>query len=162
MPNTFLNPAARTANPVAAGPPKRYNLIAIVTDDQGHWAVGANGNKDVKTPNMDKLAKQGARFINAFTATPVCSPSRASYFTGKWGTQVAITDWINLQEGTDGVGLPNDAITWAQVLQKHGYSTGLIGKWHLGSQAQFHPTKHGFDYFAGFLGGGNTPMNPTF
>src|SRR5439155_26138016 len=92
--------AALTANPVAAGPPNGYNLIAIVTDDQGHWAVGANGNKDVKTPNMDKLAKQGARFINAFTATPVCSPSRASYFTGKWGTQVAITDWINPQEGT--------------------------------------------------------------
>jgi len=145
-----------------AGPPKRPNIIAIVTDDQGHWAVGAYGNKEVKTPNMDKLARQGARFLNAFTATPVCSPSRASYMTGKWGTQVRITDWISPAEAAAGVGLPGDVVTWMQVLQKHGYVTGLIGKWHLGALPQYHPTKHGFTEFAGFLGGGNTPMNPTF
>jgi uncharacterized sulfatase len=149
------------AAPAEAGKPKRYNVIAIVTDDQGHWAVGAYGNKEIKTPNMDKLAKQGARFLNAFTATPVCSPSRASYLTGKWGTQVQITDWISPAEGAAGVGLPGDTITWMQVLQKHGYVTGLIGKWHLGLLPQYHPTKHGFTHFVGFLGGGNTPMNPT-
>jgi uncharacterized sulfatase len=148
-------------SPLEAGTPKKYNIIAIVTDDQGYWGVGAYGNKEVKTPNMDKLAKQGARFLNAFCATPVCSPSRASYFTGRWGTQVSITDWIAPKESDGGLGLPNDAITWAQVLQKQGYTTGLIGKWHLGTQAAFHPTRRGFDYFMGFLGGGNTPMNPT-
>jgi uncharacterized sulfatase len=148
-------------NPAQAQTPKKYNIIAIVTDDQGYWGVGAYGNKEVKTPNMDKLAKQGARFLNAFCTTPVCSPSRASYFTGRWGTQVAITDWIAPKESDGGLGLPGDAVTWAQVLQKNGYTTALIGKWHLGTQAQFHPTKHGFDHFVGFLGGGNTPMNPT-
>jgi uncharacterized sulfatase len=151
-----------TGGTAHGGPPKRLNIIAIVTDDQGHWAMGAYGNKDIKTPTLDKLARQGARFLRAFTATPVCSPSRASYFSGKWGSQVKIGDWIAPAEAEAGVGLPDDAITWMQVLQKHGYVTGLIGKWHLGSLARFHPTKHGFDHFVGFLGGGNSPMNPTF
>jgi len=60
---------------------KRPNLIAIVTDDQGFWSIGAYGNKDAKTPNMDRLAAEGALFTNAFCATPVCSPSRASFLT---------------------------------------------------------------------------------
>ncbi|MCI0641018.1 MAG: sulfatase-like hydrolase/transferase [Gemmataceae bacterium] len=145
-----------------AGEPKKYNIIAIVTDDQARWAVGAYGNKEVITPNMDRLAKEGALFRNAFTATPVCSPSRAAYMTGKYGTQVGITDYISPAEGKRGVGLPNDAITWAQVLSQHGYFTALIGKWHLGDLPQFHPTKRGFGHFFGFVGGGTAPMNPAF
>lgn len=140
---------------------KRCNIISIVTDDQGRWGVGAYGNKEVKTPNMDRLAREGALFINAFTATPVCSPSRATFMTGRYGTQVGITDWIAPAESNAGVGLPVDAITWFQVLQRHGYVTGLIGKWHLGTAPEFHPTRRGFNHFFGFLGGGNTPMNPT-
>src|SRR6266545_1848194 len=119
--------------------PKRYNLIAITTDDQGRWWVGAYGNREVRTPHMDRLAREGARFLNAFTATPVCSPSRATYLTGRYGTQVGITDWISPAEGERGVGLPQDALTWIEVLRRHGYVTGLIGKWHLGALPQFHP-----------------------
>ncbi len=140
---------------------KKLNLIVITTDDQARWSLGCYGNKESKTPNMDRLAKDGARFVNAFTATPVCSPSRVSFLTGKYGTQVKITDWINPKEAEGGLGIPKDAITWMSVLQRAGYRTGLIGKWHLGALPQFHPTKHGFDHFMGFLGGGNTPMNPT-
>jgi uncharacterized sulfatase len=150
--------------PAGAAPvrqPKRYNIISIVTDDQARWSVGAYGNKESRTPNMDRLAKGGAKFLNAFVTTPVCSPSRASFMTGRYGSQVRIHDWIAPKEAEGGVGLPPDAITWAQVLQKHGYVTGLIGKWHLGMLPQFHPTKRGFDHFFGFLGGGNAPMNPT-
>jgi uncharacterized sulfatase len=139
---------------------ERFNIISIVTDDQAHWSIGAYGNKESRTPNMDRLAREGARFTNAFCATPVCSPSRASFLTGLWGTQTGITDWIAPVESDAGWGLPQQATTWTEVLQEHGYSTALIGKWHLGTQPPFHPTKRGFNHFLGFLGGGNTPMNP--
>jgi choline-sulfatase len=146
---------------VQAGEPKKLNIIFIVTDDQARWSLGCYGNKEVHTPHMDRLAKDGAKFLNAFVATPVCSPSRASLFTGRYGTQVKITDWITPDEAKAGHGLPRDAVTWMSVLQHAGYTTGLIGKWHLGSLPQFHPTKLGFQHFMGFLDGGNQPINPT-
>src|SRR5262249_33660851 len=129
--------------------------------DQARWAVSAYGNKECPTPNIDRLARDGARFLNAFCPTPVCSPSRASYLTGRYGTQLGITDWIDPIEAGDGLGLPVEVATWPQVLQKQGYATAPMGKWHLGTKPQFHPTKRGFDHFYGFLGGGNQPMNPT-
>jgi uncharacterized sulfatase len=144
-------------SPLNAPAADRPNLIAIVTDDQGQWALGCYGNKDVKTPNMDRLAREGALFTSAFTATPVCSPSRATYLTGLYPTEVAITDYLSPAEQNEGIGLA--ATTWPQVLRKNGYRTALFGKWHLGTQPQFHPTRLGFDRFAGFLGGGTTPMN---
>jgi len=140
----------------------RPNLISIVTDDQAVWSIGAYGNAEAKTPNMDRLAKEGARFVNAFTSTPVCSPSRASFLTGKYGTQLGITDWITPKEARNGTGLPPPSVTWPEVLQHHGYRTALLGKWHLGEQQASHPTNHGFHYFYGFLGGGTTPMDPVF
>lgn len=145
----------------AARQKKKLNIISIVTDDQGRWGLGAYGNKETRTPHMDRLGREGARFINAFVATPVCSPSRASFMSGRYGTQVAITDYLAPNENAAGMGLSQDALTWAQVLQRHGYVTALIGKWHLGDQPQFHPTRRGFNHFFGFLGGGTTPMNPT-
>ncbi len=140
---------------------ERYNLISIVTDDQARWSIGAYGNREARTPQMDRLAREGAKFLNAFVATPVCSPSRVAFMTGLYGTQVNITDYIAPNEDAAGLGLPATATTWPEVLQRNGYRTALLGKWHLGSQPQFHPTKRGFDHFYGFLGGGNTPMNPT-
>src|SRR5688500_3940555 len=89
---------------LSADEPKRYNLIAIVTDDQSQWSLGCYGNRESRTPHMDRLAKEGALFKRAFVATPVCSPSRASYLSGKYGTQVGILDWINPVQGKDGVG----------------------------------------------------------
>jgi uncharacterized sulfatase len=77
--------------------------------------------------------------------------------SGLWPSQVKITDWISPAEAGEGLGLA--ALTWPQVLKQNGYRTALIGKWHLGTQPQFHPTKLGFDHFMGFLGGGTTPMN---
>ena len=152
---------ALVAVPLWAQSNERYNLISIVTDDQARWSVGAYGNREARTPNMDRLAREGAKFLNAFVATPVCSPSRVAFMTGLYGTQVNITDWIAPNEAAAGLGLPVSATTWPEVLQRNGYRTALLGKWHLGSQSQFHPTKRGFDHFYGFLGGGNTPLNPT-
>src|SRR5207247_2357973 len=124
---------------------ERFNLVSIVTDDQAQWAVGCYGNKEAITPNMDRLAREGAKFTNAFVVTPVCSPSRASFFTGKYGTELGITDWINGVETT--VGLPADSVTWPKLLQQNGYVTALCGKWHLGTQPHNHPNKQGFDHF---------------
>lgn len=135
----------------------RPNLIAIVTDDQGRWAMGAFGNHQIHTPNMDRIATEGALLTNAFVATPVCSPSRATYLTGLYPTEVGITDFLAPLETDAGAGLK--ALTWPQVLRDNGYRTALVGKWHLGTQPQFHPKRLGFDHFMGFLGGGTTPMN---
>jgi uncharacterized sulfatase len=140
---------------------EKWNVIAIVTDDQGAWALGCYGNKECRTPNMDRLARDGARFLNAFTPTPVCSPSRATMLCGLYGTQVGITDWIAPPESDAGMGLPPNVPTWPKALHQHGYRTALIGKWHLGTQPRFHPAKNGFDHFFGFLGGGNLPMDPV-
>lgn len=138
---------------------ERPNLVAIVTDDQGRWAMGAYGNKDIQTPNMDRIAREGVIFKNAFANTPVCSPSRATYLTGRYPTELNITDWIAPVEARSGTGL--SALTWPAVLKRNGYKTALIGKWHLGEQSQFHPKQLGFDHFTGFLSGGNRPMDPT-
>ncbi len=148
--------------PLSAAALERLNLIVIVTDDQAAWSIGAYGNRESRTPNMDRLAREGALFLNAFVCTPVCSPSRASFLTGRYGTQLGITDWINPKESDNGLGLSPETTTWPKVLQKNGYLTALIGKWHLGTQPQFHPIKQGFDHFFGFLGGGTTPLNPMF
>lgn len=143
---------------ISAQQSQRPNLITIVSDDQGCWAMGAYGNTEIQTPHADSLAAEGALFSQAFVASPVCSPSRATYLTGLYPTELGITDWISPSEAQSGVGLA--AQTWPMELQKAGYRTALIGKWHLGDRPQFHPTQLGFDEFYGFLGGGNRPMNP--
>ena len=138
---------------------ERPNLISIVTDDQGRWAMGLYGNKQIHTPYMDQIGREGAVFTNAFVATPVCSPSRATFLSGRYPSEHKITDYISPDEAQSGSGLI--APTWPQVLQKNGYQTALIGKWHLGEQNQFHPHQRGFGHFMGFLSGGTRPMDPT-
>lgn len=140
---------------------QRLNIVSIVTDDQAVWSVGAYGNRESRTPNMDRLAREGGKFLNAFVTTPVCSPSRAGFLTGLYGTQVGITDYITPREAQDGVGLPPSTTTWPEVLQRSGWRTGLFGKWHLGMLPRFHPTRHGIDDFFGSLAGSFPPMNPT-
>ena len=145
--------------PVHAAQAPRLNLISIVTDDQSEWSVGAYGNKESRTPNMDRLARDGARFVNAFVCTPVCSPSRASFLAGRYGTQLGVTDWITPKQGKDGVGLAAASVTWPKILQQQGWRTGLIGKWHLGDVPHNHPTQLGFDTFFGAIGGSFKPKD---
>ena len=139
---------------------RRPNLLVVMTDDQARWALGVYGNSDIRTPNMDRIGREGAVFTNAFVATPVCSPSRALFFTGKHGTQVGVTDWITSTEASTGVGLPKGTLTWPALLQSTGYRTALIGKWHLGAKPWCRPRSVGFDHFFGFLGGGMWATNP--
>ena len=136
------------------------NILFIFTDDQAPWALGLSGHPHAKTPHMDRLFREGAYLVNAFTTTPVCSPSRASLMASRYGTELGITDWINPRNEPKH-GLDPKTVTWPKLLSDAGYRTGLIGKWHLGTLDKFHPTKFGFQYFMGFRSGGSTPSDPT-
>lgn len=132
--------------------PRRPNILFVRTDDQARWAVGFHGNREVVTPNMDRLHREGASLDNAFTTTPVCSPSRVASMTGLHSFQAGIPDWIQFDDRE--TGLRPEFVTWPEVLHDAGYRTGFFGKWHLGEAPEFHPTRHGFDVFAGMLQGG--------
>ncbi len=147
---------AEPSKALGPGSGGRLNIVSIVTDDQASWSVGAYGNPDARTPVLDRLAREGVLLRNAFVATPVCSPSRAGFLTGRYGTELGIRDWISPEEAAAGVGLPPGTATWPAILREHGWRTALVGKWHLGRRS--HPTAFGFDRFFGFLDGGNTPM----
>src|SRR5260221_6751721 len=126
---------------------EKLNLISIVTDDQAAWSLGCYGNKDSITPNMDRLAKEGVRFANAFTVTPVCSPSRVTFMTGRWGTQMSVTDYLASNEERAGIGLVPGSGAGPPVLQQSGWATALIGKWHLAQMPHNQPPKMGVDHF---------------
>lgn len=129
---------------------ENWNIIAIVPDDHSQRAMGAYGDDQAVTPNFDKLASQGVRFSNAYAAAPVCSPSRAAFFSGKYPSQVGVNDFLMLNEKYVDRGLDTSAVLWPQILKQNGYKTGLIGKWHLGEAEERHPTNRGFDYFVGY------------
>lgn len=143
-----------------SGQVPRPNILFIMTDDQAPWALGASGHPHAKTPHMDRLVREGAYLLNAFTPTPVCSPARASLMTGQYGSELGITDWIHPQREPE-LGLDPATVTWPELLSGAGYQTGLVGKWHLGLPDQFHPTRTGFQYFMGFRGGGTAPRGAT-
>lgn len=145
---------------VIARAAEKPNILFVFTDDQAGWALGLSGHPHASTPNMDKLFRRGAHLPNSFTVTPVCTPSRTSLITSRYGSELGLTDWLNpRREPFDG--LDESVVTWPEVLQAAGYRTGLIGKWHLGLLDKHHPTRHGYSYFMGFRGGGTTPSDPV-
>ena len=134
----------------AADAPRPPNIIITNTDDQAQWAVGAYGNKEIHTPNMDRLAREGMRFTHAFSK-PVCSPSRAMTLTGQYSHRLGIPDYIpygNPVFADDG--LPAGTPTIASVLKTAGYTSALIGKWHLGYGEKYYPERFGFDVAEGY------------
>ena len=150
-------------------PPSSHpNIILFQTDDQGFWALGAAGNPEIITPNMDRLAGEGVRFSNMFCTSPVCSPARASLLTGRIPSQHGIHDWIrrgNLsaevasQLGERNFGEDNAAIEYlagmrgyTDILAENGYTCGLAGKWHMGDS--LHPQK-GFSFWHALPYGGS-------
>jgi len=135
---------------------ERPNIVLILCDDLGYSDVGFNGAKDIKTPTLDKLAQNGIVFSSAYVAHPFCGPSRAALMTGKYPHTIG--SQFNLppnSEETIHEGIPVEEVFISQVLKDAGYTTGIMGKWHLGADPQFHPNKRGFDDFYGFLGGGH-------
>ncbi len=133
----------------------RPNVIVILADDLGYADVGFNGCRDIPTPNIDSLAKHGVRCTNGYVSHPFCSPTRAGLLTGRYQHRFGHENNPAWLPEDPNVGLPLDQVTLPQVLQKAGYVTGAIGKWHLGAEPRFHPNARGFTEYFGFLGGGH-------
>ena len=115
-------------------PTDRPNILFILSDDQGPWALGCAGNNEIITPNLDRLAATGMRFENFFCASPVCSPARASLFTGKIPSQHGVHDWIrDGNDGPDSIGYLDGHTCYSDTLAGNGYTCGISGKWHLGA-----------------------------
>lgn len=131
------------------------NLVVIMTDDMGWADVGFNGCKDIPTPNIDIIANEGIRFEEGYVSFPVCGPSRAGFLTGRYQDRFGFTTNPSIDPNNPKAGLPVEEETIAQVLRKANYNSAIIGKWHMGTNAVFHPLERGFDYFYGFLSGGH-------
>jgi arylsulfatase A-like enzyme len=136
----------------AAAAPKP-NLLVILTDDQGRGDYGAFGTKDIRTPHMDLLFREGMTFQNFFANSSVCSPTRAALLTGCYPDRVGVPGVIREETPDNSWGfLTARAVLLPQLLKSAGYHTAIIGKWHLGIGSPNTPTERGFDFFHGFLG----------
>ena len=135
--------------------PRRPNVLLILCDDMGYADLGCQGSKDVQTPNIDRLAKAGVRCTAGYVTAVMCSPSRAGIMTGRSGCRFGYDINWRGQDKTGKCGLPLTEKTAANYLSDKGYVTGVVGKWHLGDAAAFHPLKRGFSEFFGFTGGGH-------
>jgi arylsulfatase A-like enzyme len=150
------------------------NVIFILLDDYGYTDLGCYGSKFYKTPVIDRLAKQGIRFTDAYAACPVSSPTRAAIMTGRYPTNTGITDWIPGRQASN-TGSPDDKmvalpfklqldleeVTIAEVLKKNGYKTMISGKWHLGGEEKYWPENQGFDVNKGGFNAGSPIRNKT-
>ena len=134
----------------------RPNIIYIMADDMGYADLSCYGHKYYRTPNLDKLASQGMKFINAYAGAPLCTPTRASFMTGRYParTPVGLIEPLTGSHQDSVFGLAADHTSLPALLKKNGYETFLVGKWHLGFLPAFSPNKNGFDEFFGFHGGG--------
>ncbi len=125
---------------------KLPNVVIIFTDDQGYGDVGVYGARGYTTPNLDKMASEGMRFTDFYSAQAVCSASRAGLLTGCYPNRIGVSGafmpWAK-------VGINQDEVTIAELLKQKHYATGIFGKWHLGHHKQFLPLQHGFDEYFG-------------
>ena len=124
------------------------NILLILADDHGQWATGCYGNREVRTPNLDYLAVSGVKFDNAFTPCPVCSPARASLVTGRIPSQHGVHDFLAEDGSFADQRWLADEILLSQLLQRQGYQTGLIGKWHC--TVDGHVPQPGFDHWVSY------------
>ena len=131
------------------------NIIIIISDDQGYADVGFHGSKEILTPNIDRIAKNGVIFSQGYVSYAVCSPSRAGLITGRYQNRFGYTRNILLAPKDSLMGLPISEQTLPEVLNNVDYKTKAIGKWHLGAHESLVPEKRGFDEFFGFLIGGH-------
>jgi len=128
------------------------NIIYIMADDLGYADVGCYGRPDLKTPNIDRIAARGVRFLQGYANSAVCSATRTALITGRYQYRLR----VGLEEPLGGnmIGMPPEHPTLPSLLRKAGYGTTLVGKWHLGQLPNFSPLKSGYDHFYGFRGGG--------
>lgn len=145
--------------------PSRPNILLILADDLAAWMCGCYGNKEIRTPNIDLLARMGTRFLNAFVVTPVCSPSRATLFTGRTPMQHGIHDFLTpnpVENPPQGQAAPPESfareVMISDILAREGYRCGYVGKWHMGNDAA---PGHGYEFTYTMLGGSSPYQNPT-
>lgn len=144
----MLSVAAATAPAWAKTATRKPNIIVILCDDLGYGDLGSYGARLIRTPHLDALAKNGARFTNFFASANICSQSRAGLFTGRLAVRSGMANGVI--QANDTTGLPPEEVTIAEML-KPNYATALVGKWHLGHVAPYWPPRvQGFDYFYGF------------
>lgn len=145
----------------------RPNIVFVLIDDFGYADSGPYGAKDIRTPNIDRLAREGVKFTDFYANAPVCTPTRCGFITGRWQQRVGFewamgfsaenfrrqgNEWVP-EPDFHSLGLPTSVPTLPKMLKSAGYATGAFGKWHLGYKDEFNPTKHGFDeYFGELLG----------
>lgn len=135
---------------------QRPNIIYIMTDDMGYGDLSCYGQKKFRTPNLDRLASEGMRFENAYSAAPVCTPTRTAFMTGRYPakTPVGLLEPLRGPKVDSAYGLDKSIPSLPLLLRESGYATALIGKWHLGFMPHQSPGQNGFDYFFGILSGG--------
>jgi arylsulfatase A-like enzyme len=145
---------AMAAGPaLAAAPARRPNIVMIVTDDHGVGDVGCYGYREVRTPNLDRLAASGMRFTQWYSNAPVCSASRASIMTGQYSERTGVFGALRSEPEWNVIGLKAGEVTLAGQLRKLGYRSAALGKWHLGSAPESRPQAQGFDEFFGWYSG---------
>ncbi|MGJ8695242.1 MAG: sulfatase-like hydrolase/transferase [Verrucomicrobiaceae bacterium] len=137
----------------------RPNILVIIADDLGYADLGFNGAKDIPTPHLDELAKGGTICQSGYVAHPFCGPSRVALMTGRYPHAEGMP--FNVPE-TGTLGIEEGQYLMSEMLRDAGYRTGIVGKWHLGLEPQYHPNKHGFDDFYGFVGGGHNYFPATY
>ncbi|HVK59612.1 MAG TPA: arylsulfatase [Candidatus Kapabacteria bacterium] len=134
----------------AASQPSRPNIIFILADDLGYGELGCYGQQKIKTPNLDRMAREGMRFTRFYAGSTVCAPSRSVLMTGQHTGHTTVRGNAGATDRSPQMLRSND-VTVAEVLKTAGYRTGLVGKWGLGMNDDGHPTLQGFDYFYGYL-----------
>lgn len=139
------------------------NIVLLVADDLGYGELGCQGNPQIPTPNIDSIAKEGVRFTNGYVTAAYCSASRAGLLTGRIQTRFGYEfNPVGAYNEDPAAGLPPGEKTLGDVLRDAGYTTGLIGKWHLGGTAKYFPQRRGFDEFYGFLHEGHYYLPPPW
>jgi len=145
----------------AADQQTRPNIILFIADDLGYGELGCQGNSQIPTPYIDAISNNGVRFTSGYVTAPNCSPSRAGMLTGRVQTRFGYeNNPIGAKNELPGHGLPYGEKTIARALHDVGYATALIGKWHLGGSAEYHPQRRGYDEFFGFLHEGHYYAQP--
>ena len=132
------------------------NLVVVLADDLGYGDLGVYGSTTIRTPHLDRMGREGTRLTD-FYATPTCTPSRAALFTGRYPIRSGL---VRVLQASENFGIPDSETTLGEALKPLGYTTALIGKWHLGSRPRFRPNRHGFDFYYGLLYSNDMTMEP--
>ncbi|SEC72594.1 Arylsulfatase A [Maribacter dokdonensis] len=153
----FITASFSTKAVFAQAKNSKPNIVIVFTDDQGYQDVGVFGSPLISTPNLDNMAKNGIKFTDFYSASSVCSPSRAALLTGSYPNRVGVPEvlWPNLPGG-----LSNAETTIANMLKTQNYATACIGKWHLGDEQEYLPISQGFDMYYGIPFSNDMSVNP--